>query len=418
MAASTTASSSPSPFKTAIIGSGPVSLTLASLLHHSSIPFTLYEASPSIRHQGGSLDLHPATGQQALREAGLGSEFEKYARPEADVLRLVEPLTGEVAWDENPTEEELKKGGDRKGRGDGGRPEIDRARLVQILHESLPAGTIQFNKKLVSAKAAPTSTPEKPQYDLRFADNTVVTGIDVLVGGDGAWSAVRRLLSPEMPQYSGITALEVWINDISLPGNSWAANYVGAGSMFAFGEKLAVQAQRQGDGSLRTYASLQVPEDFLESCGIDWSADDKGKAREMWVDKYFSHISPDLQRLVKESKDKAVPRKLYELPVGWTWPHRAGVTLIGDAAHVMTPFAGVGVNVGMTDALMLAKELKKAWEGEQTVDEGMKAYEAEMWPRAEKNAAKTARNKKKHFSADGVREMSDMLRRLQGGDGN
>jgi 2-polyprenyl-6-methoxyphenol hydroxylase-like FAD-dependent oxidoreductase len=393
--------------KIAIIGSGPVSLTLASLLHHHSIPFHIYEASSSIRHQGGSLDLHPATGQQALRDAGLWEEFVKYARPEADVLRLVEPVTGEVAWDEN---EENRDG---KGRGDGGRPEIDRARLVQILHESLPEGTIQFDKKLIRAEASLSSTTDTPQYDLHFADGTTEPRIDLLVGGDGAWSAVRRLLSDIKPQYSGISSLEVWINDTSLPENAWATNYVGAGSMFAFGDKLAVQAQRQGDGSLRTYASLQVPEDFLETCGIDWS--DKDLAREAWVDKYFNHVSPDLQRLVKESKDEAVPRKMYELPVGWTWAHKAGITLIGDAAHVMTPFAGVGVNVGMTDALVLANEIKEVWEGKKTLDEGVKTYEAEMFPRVEKNASKTARNKKLHFSEGGVGHMAGMLKMMKAG---
>jgi 2-polyprenyl-6-methoxyphenol hydroxylase-like FAD-dependent oxidoreductase len=395
--------------KIAIIGSGPVSLTLAALLNHHSIPFSIYEASPGIRHQGGSLDLHPATGQQALREAGLWEEFVKYARPEADVLRLVEPATGEVVWDEN---EENANG---EGRGDGGRPEIDRARLVQILHESLPEGTIQFNRKLLRAEASPSSITDNPQYDLHFADGTTETGINLLVGGDGAWSAVRRLLSDTKPQYSGISALEVWINDTALPENAWAVNYVGAGSMFAFGEKLAVQAQRQGDGSLRTYASLEVPEDFLETCGIDWS--DKNPAREAWVDKFFNHVSPDLQRLVKESRDEAVPRKLYELPVGWTWAHKAGVTLIGDAAHVMTPFAGVGVNVGMTDALVLAKEIKEVCEGRKRLDEGIKTYEAEMFPRAEKNASKTARNKKLHFSEGGVQHMADMLKRMKAGGG-
>ncbi|KAF2793072.1 FAD/NAD(P)-binding domain-containing protein [Melanomma pulvis-pyrius CBS 109.77] len=395
--------------KIALIGSGPVSLTLASILHSYRIPFLLYEATSSIRTAGGSLDLHPLAGQQALREAGLWEAFVKYARPEADCLKLVDPKTGEVVWDENAKTGEEKKEEGEVNEGNHGRPEIDRARLVQILHESLAPGTVQFGKKLVRAEPSPASAEGRVKYDLHFADGSSETGIDILVGGDGTWSVVRRLLSNVKPHYSGVTVLETWINDTSLPENSWAVGYVGAGSMFAFGEGLAVQAQRQGDGSLRTYASLQVPEDFLESCGIDWEK--KDAAREEYMGRYFAHVSPDLQRLVKESKDQATPRKLYELPVGWTWPTRSGVTLIGDAAHVMTPFAGVGVNVGMADAMVLAKEIKKVWEGEQGIDEALQAYEKDMFPRAEKNASKTARNKKLHFSAGGCQHMAEMLKK-------
>lgn len=72
------------------------------------------------------------------------------------------------------------------------------------------------------------------------------------------------------------------------------------------------------------------------------------------------------------------------------------LTLIGDAAHVMTPFAGVGVNVGMQDALELAKRII-ARKGEWTTEPDLKAsvaaatkeFELEMWPRAKSNAEKT-----------------------------
>lgn len=42
------------------------------------------------------------------------------------------------------------------------------------------------------------------------------------------------------------------------------------------------------------------------------------------------------------------------LPVGFKWERKTNVTLIGDAAHVMSPFAGKGVNMTMYDDLNLA----------------------------------------------------------------
>ena len=88
------------------------------------------------------------------------------------------------------------------------------------------------------------------------------------------------------------------------------------------------------------------------------------------------------------------------------------VTLIGDAAHVMTPFAGVGVNVGMQDALELAKRII-ARKGEWTSEPDLKAsiaaatkeFELEMWPRAKANAEKTWEYLGIFFNPVGAEEM-------------
>ncbi|CAO2656908.1 Nn.00g057110.m01.CDS01 [Neocucurbitaria sp. VM-36] len=381
----------------AIIGAGPVSLTLANILQNHSIPFTVFESSPVFRTQGGSLDLHPESGQLALKEAGLWNQFLQHARPESDVMKIV-TLDGEVLWDENGADKHEVKEDEKFD----GRPEIDRVMLLNILSERLKSSNVQLGRKL--QEVIPSAIGGS-KYDLHFADGTQETGYDLVVGGDGAWSKVRNLLSDTKPDYSGISTVEFSCNDIK--ANPWLVEYIGEGSMMALGQDRAVQAQRLGDGSLRTYASLGVPEDFLETCGIDWS--DTNNASKQYVERYFSHISNDLKRIILESPDGLFPRPLYELPVGFTWPSRSGITLIGDAAHVFTPYAGEGVNVGMKDALVLAKEIMKACNGETTLDEAIHAYEQEMFPRAAKSAAKTMRGKISHFSKDGAREFSDMF---------
>src|SRR4051794_20404499 len=75
------------------------------------------------------------------------------------------------------------------------------------------------------------------------------------------------------------------------------------------------------------------------------------------------------------------------------------LTLIGDAAHIMTPFAGVGVNVAMEDALSLATQIKKwkqnVWDkagpnaSSSLLIEPVRAYEEEMFVRAEAYAKET-----------------------------
>ncbi|KAJ4345344.1 uncharacterized protein N0V89_011474 [Didymosphaeria variabile] len=395
--------------KIAIIGAGPTSLTLAAILHRNNIPYTIYEAAPVLRHQGGTLDLHPQSGQQALREAGLWDQFVKYARPESDCMKLVDLDSGEVFWDENAGDGQSGKETER-GVEDSlkGRPEIDREWLMKITYGALPAGSVKWETKL--KEVSPNSSDPK-KHDLHFADGSKEEGFDLVIGGDGAWSKVRNLLTDVKPQYSGISAVELWHNDVQ--SEPWLLNYVGAGSCFSFAEGSAILSQRQGDGSLRTYACLRVPETFIADCGIDWESEDT--ARTQFIERYFNHVSPDLQRLLALSKDKLTPRALYELPIGFSYPHLEGVTLIGDAAHVMTPFAGVGVNVGMTDALVLARELIESCKGDKSLDDAVKAYEEEMWPRAKKYMEKTAKGKERHFRAGGSKEMADMLKAFHAG---
>ncbi|KAG9188733.1 hypothetical protein G6011_07438 [Alternaria panax] len=388
----------PQELKIGIVGAGPASLTLANILQKHSIPFTVFESSPELRTQGGSLDLHPESGQLAIKEAGLWEQFAKHARPECDVMKIV-TLDGEVLWDENGVDKQDVKEEEKFD----GRPEIDRMALATLTFENLKERSVRFGRKL---KEAVPSTEGDGKYDLHFADGTKELGFDLVIGGDGAWSKVRKLLTDKMPEYSGISSVALTCKDIK--ADPWLLRYAGEGSMMAFGKDRAVQSQRQGDGSLRTYASLRVPGHFLETCGIDW--DDKDKALKTYVDRYFSHIHDDLKRVIFSSTENPEARALYELPVGFRWPSRPGVTLIGDAAHVFTPFAGEGVNVGMNDALVLGQEMIKVCSGEKSLDDGLKDYEKEMFSRSMKAAIKTAKGKEGHFSEHGSKHFAERMK--------
>lgn len=387
--------------KIAVIGAGPAGLTFARLLQENGISCTIYEAEKDrhTRDQGGSLDLHQDGGQAALKEAGLFEQFRNHARPESQALKLV-TYDGQVLWDENVM------GNVRPVELDD-RPEIDRVALRDILLDSVNRDMIKWSHK-VSA----VSTDAKGKHTLTFSDGTKEGDIDLLVGADGAWSKVRPLLTEVQPEYSGITGVELWCLNVSKT-NPWLDGYVGAGSCFMFDEGRAVMCQRSGNDSIRLYTFLRKPVDWKDQCGIDWN--DADAVRAALVNDYFRDCSDDTKRVIREARDGCVLRQLYMLPVGHTWPSHASITLLGDSAHLMTPFGGVGVNVAMSDALSLARQVisrkdsfrAKILTDSHNIQIAIREYEKEMFPRAKRNAEKTYKGLVGHFSKDGGQELAN-----------
>lgn len=383
----------------AIIGGGPGGTTLARLLQINNVSCTIFDLDNSAlaRSQGGSLDLHPESGQKALKEAGLFDEFAKYARAEGSALRLLSPA-GDVLLD---------------AKGDGPRadmrPEIDRRELRDLLIKSLEPDTIKWEKKLVNVEIKSDN-----KFDLYFGDGTIEQNFDVVVGADGAWSKVRNALSDGKPFYSGIYGLETRIEDVN---NRFpeTGELIGDGTCFYLHAGRAIMAQRNGDGSARIYGMLRAPEDWRVSSGIDWS--DRGAAVETYLKQYFDNWDERGKTWMRIGDD-ILQRPLYMLPIGFKWSSKPGITLLGDAAHLMTPFAGVGVNLAMADALDLSKAIISAARDEISLSTATEQYETIMFERAEANAQKTMNNLNLMFGGDSAQKIADTFKEIMSGGRN
>ena len=129
----------------AIVGAGPAGLTLARILHVHGIGTSVYERDPSphARPQGGTLDLHPESGQYALEAAGLAEQFHALARCEGEEHKIFSP-SGDLLVHHVPD-------------APGGRPEIDRTDLRDLLTGSLPAATIHWDAQVVAVEEEPAA---------------------------------------------------------------------------------------------------------------------------------------------------------------------------------------------------------------------------------------------------------------------
>lgn len=351
----------------AIVGGGPGGLMLARLLQVRGFASTVLERDPHAGHrpQGGSLDLHPETGQRALRRAGLEEAFLAEARPEDQGDRLYD-TAGTLLFD-------------RDGAGDD-RPEIDRTALRRILLDSLVPGTVRWGSKV----EAVTAGEDRHQVIV----GGVAEAYDIVVGADGAWSRIRPLLSNARPVYEGVTFVELGFDADRHPEID---ALVGGGKMFAAGNNRVLIAQRNGRRHIRGYAALRLP----EAAGQDLGSAETGRVRDRLMAEYAGW-SPSLLRLI-DCGDILAVRPLYALPVGHGWRTRTGLTLLGDAAHLMSPFGGEGVNLALADAADLAEAITSG-EGWLAVA----AYEAAMAARAAPAAAGAREGLDCALSTDGL----------------
>ncbi|OCL06823.1 FAD/NAD(P)-binding domain-containing protein [Glonium stellatum] len=351
-------------FKIAIIGAGPGGCMLARLLHRAGISVTIFEAEASIdfRSQGGTLDLRTNTGLAALKEAGLYDEFLKHARFDGESL---------VVCDKN-LKKYFARSPSKSGNKIAAAPEIDRAELRKLLLESIPEDTIRWNHRLRSVDE---------DRVLHF-DHGVEKGFDLIIGADGAWSKIRLLLSQTKPFYSGIGGHGFSITDAQERAPE-VYKLVNRGSVFAFSDGKAFFGQQLGNGSINVSSWSRRSEEWMSECGYN-SRDSEESKQAIRIE--FSDWSPDLLNLIEAADTMETPRSLFMLPVGFRWDNKPGVTLLGDAAHLMTPFAGIGVNVAFEDAMKLARAIIDASKDtrENALAVKITAYEEEMFERAKK----------------------------------
>jgi 2-polyprenyl-6-methoxyphenol hydroxylase-like FAD-dependent oxidoreductase len=157
-----------------------------------------------------------------------------------------------------------------------------------------------------------------------------------------------------------------------------AAAAVGAGSMFAVAPGKWIGAHREPDGVLHAYIALHRPADWVAAADL---TDPTRVAAE------FEGWASELTALIVDCDDGPTVRMIHTLPTGHRWDRTAGVTLIGDAAHLSPP-SGEGANLAMLDGAELGVALA-AHPGDP--EAALAAYEATMFPRSEAAALHAVR---------------------------
>lgn len=365
----------------AIVGGGIGGLVLAGLLHRYGIAAMLHERDTGLdaRAHGGSLDLHPESGQRALDELGLSEGFRADARPEGEDLRILDPA-GKVLGRHAPEP------------GEGTRPEIDRGSLRRLLLSQVPDTAIGWGRHVTGVQQLATGG-----HRLTFADGTQ-THCDILIGADGGRSRIRPLLTDARPVHlSAYLQLTITDADRRRPRIS---QFVGPGSLMALGNNINLGAQRSGDGTIRVSVTVRTDADWIGRQRFhdeDW-AGIVTRLRDM-----FAGWDPELTAMIDAcDPGSLVARNIEALPVGTRWSSRPDVTLLGDAAHLMPP-VGEGANQAMLDGVLLARAIAEHADHPAAA---IAAYETEMFERTAAIAAGSARIERMGLAPDAAERMA------------
>jgi len=222
--------------------------------------------------------------------------------------------------------------------------------------------------------------PDGQRWQIEFENGLSASG-DLLIGADGSNSNIRPYITDQKAFFSGLTMVEGTVPNAAT-STPRVHELLKGGKLLILDDELTLSVSFRGDGSLVFYTGMKSEENWATESGIDFS---DRKQVQTWFKKKFKGWADIWDDLFIKANLPFVPRPQYCMPLDQSWVSKPNITMLGDAAHVMPPHSGEGVDMAMMDAL----ELFQCLQQEANIPLAISNYESKMLERSSDLAERT-----------------------------
>ena len=321
--------------KIGLVGAGIGGITAALALQRRGISPILFEQSPKLGEVGAGITIGP-NANHVLNALGLEEKLDKLAKPSPNVGTLHYKSGEMLSYVPRGRKIYMDKYGAVSRL-------MHRAEIYNLLVNELENidDILKLNHKLNHIKQ------DKNKVTLVF-DSGIVEQCDIVIACDGIKSLIRdQLFNTEKPKFTGYVAWRGLVETSKVPQVSLDPHFAAYPSENKMFGRYPVKY-----GKLINYVAVaRKPSLTSES----WSQ----KAEVTEVLSEFNQWNEDVVNIIKATpKDKCLRWSLYSRQPLSSWIN-GRVSLLGDAAHPMTPFYGMGAGMAIEDALILARCFEK-----------------------------------------------------------
>lgn len=355
----------------AIIGGGPVGLTMGRLLQQGGMAVKIFEREfdPSARVWGGTIDLHVQTGQRAFAKAGLLEEYFKRGTP---MGRTITDTQGRVLFKVPPHDES---------------PELDRTKFRKLLVESLEADTVVWDRNFQSLEA------KDDKWVIHFENQPSETA-DVVIGANGGSSTVTQYVTDREVMFTGTYIIQ---GVLPLTADPEFVELCDHNIMMTSDDGIMFVANPTNHGALAYTVIFKTP-DYWQDGKLGLNFQDHPSVIKFLSTKFakWGKIFPQLFHSTEHFA--GFPTRILHLDHVWKKDRPLPITLVGDAAHLMPPFAGLGTNIGLLDTLILSENMTSG--RFDSVAQAIGDYEQQMFSYGRDAQLETLSSEKKLHNRD------------------
>ncbi|KAF9278765.1 hypothetical protein BGZ88_000376 [Linnemannia elongata] len=360
--------------KILIAGAGVGGLTLGAILQKSDIPYEIFERAPEIKPLGSGLIL-TANVAPLFKQLGIYDELVAQGKPNNEFQVFNEQRQLQYTMEFRDQTEH-------------------RPAFYDFLFRQVPKERVHLGKKIISTQQ------DKDGVLIKCSDGTEYKG-DIIVGSDGAYSAVRQSLYKELKEANKLPdtdALPLPFSTVRVGGLTRPLDVtefpdlaketcqfiqiVGDGKPYSWVTQTTIQG-RVSFGVVR-YLDEELSKDNNTFLNEEWGPE----AAEAMCDEVrdFPVVSGGdrvltVGDLIDLTPKEYISKVMLEEKVFQTW-FGGRTVLLGDACHKFSPAGGAGASNAIHDAIVLANYIHALPNNAtaEDIEKSFQAYQDERMP--------------------------------------